>query len=198
MFSNVKAISPVEQDFVWYAEYSNGSHYSEFDLITKKENNFYQINQQSTIRFGLIGHNMKLYYETYGGIFKLAGQMLEFIYKVGDKEYYLTGQNQMYNDIITYKDAESSLSLRENVPSTGTITQFNFGYKTNLNIDGVNFHFKPICKIPRNKPIYMNFWLVADQDLDGTFIIKKNGFVVDQFEAPLTKGTGGELNWIIV
>lgn len=194
MFSENIRYSPVNQDFVWVAEYINGSHYSEFDFSTKQENNFYNIKRNELIRFGLIGRGFKLYYEAIGGIFKLNGQMIEVAYEVDGKEYNLTGHQKFYNDIIAYKDAESVLTLN----STGTkdhITQYNFGYKVGLKFNEVNFSFKPLFKIPFNKPMYLNFRLVADEDLNGFLLIKRNGFVVDRFRAPLQKNVSGELNW---
>lgn len=196
MFSKNRKYSPVKQDFIWLAEYADGNHYSEFDFHTKQENNFYNINRSSLIRFGLIGHGMELYYEVLGGIFKLNGQMVEIIYKVDDKEYYLTGQQKMYNDIISYKDAESIFTLNPNEAARTNITQFNFGYKVDIEIEGIKFNFKPICKIPSNEPIYINFRLVSSESLDGILIIKKNGFITKEFKAPLEKNIGGELNWI--
>lgn len=190
--------SPVNQDFIWLAEYVDGKHLSEFDLETKEENNFYNIERDKLLRFGLIGHGIKLYYEVYGGIFKVAGQMIEVIYKVGEKEYYLTGQQSMYNDIISYKNAEATINLLSGGGEMNSqITQFNFGYKTNLNVDGVNFNFKAICMIPYRQEAFMNFWLVSDQEVDGHLVIKRNGKVVQEIKAPLHNNVGGEVNWLI-
>lgn len=195
---NNNYISPVNQDFIWMAEYMDGNHLSEFDLVTKIENNFYDIERDKLLRFGLIGHGIKLYYEVYGGIFKVAGQMIEVLYKVGDKEYYLTGQQAMYCDIISYKNAEATINLLSGGGEMNSqITQFNFGYKTNLNIDGINFNFKAICMIPYMQNAYMNLWLVADRELDGQVVIKRNGKIVQEIEAPLHNNVGGEVNWLI-
>lgn len=190
--------SPVSQDFLWLAEYMDGNHLSEFDVVTKEENSFYAIERNKLVRFGLFGHGMNLFFEVYGGIFKLAGQMVEVIYKADGKEYYLTGQQQMYQDIITYKHAEATINLlNAGGVSNNVITQFNFGYKTSLNIDGVNFSFKAICMIPYGNPVHMNFRLVADQNLDGVIQIKKNGRVIEEIIAPLAVGVGGEINWMV-
>lgn len=190
--------SPVNQDFVWLAEYMNGTELCEYDVLTKDENSFYSIQRENLLRFGLFGHGMKMYYEVFGGIFKIAGQMIEVIYKVGDKEYYLTGQQAMYKDIITYKNAEATINLFDGKGGMNSnITQFNFGYKTTLDIDGVQFNFKAITSIPFGNPSYMTFWLVADQELEGKLQIKKNGRVIEEIDAPLSKDVGGELNWTI-
>lgn len=197
MFSKNRKYSPVSQDFIWLAEYFDGSYYSEFDFSTKQENNFYNIQKDKLIRFGLIGCGMELYYEAIGGVFKLNGQMIEVIYEVDGKEYYLTGQQKYYNDIISYKDAESLLTLDPNKDVQTNITQFNFGYKVELEIDDIQFNLKSICKIPFNEPVHFNFRLVSNKDLNGFLIIKRNGFVTDKFHAPLQEGISGELNWIL-
>lgn len=190
-------VSPVQQDFIWIAEYVDGTNYCEFDLKTKQENNFYQIKKNETLRFGIIGHSMKMIFEVFGGVFKINGQMIEILYKTEEKEYHLTGQQKMYNDLITYKDAESSINLLGGGINSTSITQFNFGYKINLNIDNVNFNFKPIFKLPYGTPAYFNFWLVSDTNLNGIVQIKKNGKIVEQIKAPLKAGIGGEINWTI-
>lgn len=188
--------SPVSQDFVWLADYTDGNHLCEFDVLTKEENSFYAIERNKLLRFGLFGHEMNLYFEVYGGMFKLAGQLIEVIYKVGEKEHYLTGQQQMYDDIITYKHADATINLFGGGGGVSSvITQFNFGYKTTLDIDDINFNFKAICMIPYGKPVYMNFRLVADKELNGRLLIKKNGRVVEELDAPLAPGIGGEVNW---
>ncbi len=193
---NGRRVSPVSQDFIWVAEYADGSNIAEFDLLTRKENSFYSIQRDKLIRFGLIGHGMGLYYEVPGGIFKLNGRMIELIYKTKVREYYLTGHAKMYNDIITYKDAEAVLKLDGTTQSN--ITQFNFGYKQELEFeDGLKFNLRVLCKIPYNQPIYMNIRLVANKEVCGFLHIKRNGLVCDVFEAPLRKGVGGELNWVV-
>lgn len=189
--------SPVKfQDFIWIASYFDDTFLPEYNYDNLKENSFYSIERDKLIRFGLVGYGMSLYFEVLGGIFKLAGQMIEVLYKVENKEYHLTGQPFiMYNDIITYKDAEATMNLKTGKTSNGMITQYNFGYKQHLNIDGVNFNFRAICCIPYGRKVYMNFRLVADQELNGVLCIKRNGRVVAEINAPLNKSMGGEVNW---
>lgn len=201
VFTNIGGHSPVGQDFVWLAEYVDGTHLSEFDFSTKEENSFYDIQKEKLIRFGLVGHGLKLFNEA-SGIFNLSGQEIVAAYKYDGKEIPLMGSiRHKYNDIIAYKDAESVTSIRP-IPGTGgtmvnRINQFNFGYKTSLHIDGVNFNFRALCCVPFNNSMYMNFRLVADQELDGTLVIYKNGLPVEEFTAPLSAQVGGELNWIV-
>lgn len=192
-------VSPVNQDFIWMAEYSDGSYLSEYDFTTKLPNNFYTIERSRVIRFGLLGQGMHLYYESFGGTLKLKGQMYQLVYKVGDEEYHLTGQPIMYSDLISYKDAESTARMTASPEGrfTDRIVQFNFGYKQQLTIKDVNFQVKLLCRIPYDKPAYLTIRLVTDRDLDGKLLIKRNGFTCDEFHAPLAEGVGGELNWII-
>jgi len=189
--------SPVNfQDFIWIATYFDNTFLSEYNFDDKRENSFYDIDRNRLLRFGLVGYGMNLYFEVLGGIFKIAGQMIEVVYKLNDKIYYLTGQPLiMYNDIITYKDAESILDVRNGQTMRNMITQYNFGYKQNLHIDGVNFNFKAICSIPYGKPVFLNLRLVADQNLNGYLCIKKNGVYVAEIYAPLEANVGGEVNW---
>ncbi|MED2440561.1 hypothetical protein P4W20_27265, partial [Bacillus thuringiensis] len=64
-------------------------------------------------------------------------------------------------------------------------------------VEGINFHFKPIVKLPLNQPAMINLRMVADQKLDGKVIIVNNGRVAFETKAPLEPNIGGELNWII-
>lgn len=189
--------SPVAQDFIWMAEYADGTHFSEFDMETKVENSFYSIDKQKLIRFGVIGHGQKFYYEVFGGIWKLAGQMVELIYKEGDKEYPLTGRDLIYNDIITYKDAENLVNLVNGGVSKTQITQFNVGYKIQFTCQGVMFYLQTICKVPYGQPTYLNIRLVADKTIKGTLVLRKNGIVSQEFPAPLVRNVAGELNWVV-
>lgn len=199
MFVSVNPYSPVKQDFIWLGEYSDGTHLSEFDLQTGEENSFYSIQRDKLIRFGLIGHGLRMYYEVFGGVFKLAGTMYEVIYQTDKDEYYLTGQPQAYRDIICYKDAETLVDLTANyakqLPSQ--ITQYNFGYKEQLTIKGVKFNFKAVCKIPFGQPAMLYFRVVANKKLNGRLVIKRNGFKLDEIGAPLKPNVGGEIHWVV-
>ncbi|MGG0807025.1 hypothetical protein ABE144_05110, partial [Brevibacillus laterosporus] len=142
MLSHIIPYSPVPQrEFIWLAEYVDGTHLSEFDFNTKQENDFYSIDKKTVVRFGLIGHGHKLYYETFGGHFKLGNGQIDLVYKTGDKEYFLTGQNEFYQDLITFKRAEAEINL---LNSTGElspiITEYVFGYKHKLIFEDISFH----------------------------------------------------------
>ncbi|MFF2017215.1 hypothetical protein [Paenibacillus sp. NPDC058177] len=195
IFNNHSGISPVAQDFIWLGEYYDGTYLAEFDLTTGIENSFYSINKSKLIRFGILGHNYKLFFE-HDGVFNLNGAGIEVVYRHGEKEYNLTGHSGKFSDIITYKDAESTVNLAGGGGLTNTvINQYNFGYKSVIELDGVTFQFKATCKIPFGQAMYMNFWLVADKKLDGVLVIKKNNRIVEEINAPLRKGVGGEVNF---
>lgn len=192
--------SPVAQDFVWVAEYPDGTHLSEFDFNTKEENSFYHIDRKRLFRFGLVGHGQKIYFER-DGLFNVAGRFIQFFYEVGGKRLPLNGHfSYNVNDIITFKDAEalvSSTSREKQGTLRSNITQFNLGYKANINVEGINFNFKPIIQLPFNQPAKISLRLVADKKLDGKFIITNNGRVAFETVAPLEPNVGGELNWVI-
>lgn len=196
MFINDNLYSPNSQQLIWCAEYIDGTSLCEVDLDTLEENTFKQIQKDKLLRFGLFGSGTKSYYEVYSGIFKIVGQMIQVSYATEDKQYDLMGQPLMYyNDVIAYKDAE--FVFDPTVPNSGInrITQFNFGYKQKLNIDGVNFSFKAICQFPLNQGIQIELTVVSDIDLKGRLVIRRNNVIVDEFDAPLKKNVGGEITW---
>lgn len=205
VFSRCNGYSPVTQDFIWLGEYVDGTHLAEFDFTTKQENNFYRIQRSKLIRFGLVGHGQKLFFEK-DGTFNLAGRIIDVTYSTPDKDYFLTGNIQnTYTDIISYKDAEarglanfSPMTLGNGGNLSSTITQYNFGYKSTFLVDNVTIHFKAICCIPFQSPFYMNFWLVSDKKLDGKLQIRVNGLIANEFHSPLRPNIGGELNWQVI
>ncbi|OCL28614.1 hypothetical protein U472_00205 [Orenia metallireducens] len=202
----VQAFSPVKQDFIWVGEYLNGTLFSEYDFKTKEHNDFYQIDRKKLIRFGLVGHGRKVYYEVPDGTFKIFGQRIDIIYRTKERDYLLTGNpRQNYNDIITYKDAETVMNIRKLAPGVkpqnqlkrdpSRINQYNLGYKAKLTFNNVDFHFKSIFKMPFNKKPYIYIWLVSNKDLEGELVFIRNGKETDRIKAPLEVDVGGELNW---
>ncbi|NGQ95330.1 hypothetical protein G3578_09200 [Brevibacillus sp. SYP-B805] len=203
MFSQTNGYSPVAQDFIWLGEYVDGTHLAEFDFVTKEENSFYSLQKDKLIRFGLIGHGHKMFYEA-DGRFNISGRVVDFIYSTSENDFFLTsGFSTFSRDPITYKDAVARLAsfhdphTQGGFAGNGSITQFTFGYKSVLEVHGVKFNFKVLCHIPFNSPAYMNLRLVADTKLNGKFQIRVNGLVVSEFHAPLEPNVGGELNWLI-
>lgn len=203
MFQFVFPHSPVDQDFVWLAEYQDNEYLSEYDFIAdeegvKKEHAFQEIEKERLVRFGLVGHGNKMFFEANGGIFKINGAMYEVLYKEGEQEFYLTGQNQCYNDIIQYKEAEVLFNpFDPNAEQFKRVAQYNFGYKTELAVHDVNFNFKAICGIPMDGQPFINFWLVSSRELNGRLIMKRNGQVIEEIEAQMEPNKGYELKWYL-
>ncbi|MFC9775517.1 hypothetical protein [Paenibacillus chitinolyticus] len=198
-FQTSPPYSPVSQPLIWLAEYENGEFFSEYEPDTKEEHGFSAIERDRLVRFGQIGLGHRFYYEVSGGIFKIDGKMIELVYKHDDQEYALTGQQQPYRDLIAYKDMEFTFNPHgEAGNGTDQIIQYNFGYKAELHIGSVQFHFQILYKIPTDgRPAYFYIKLVSDKTLDGELVIKRNGVVTDTVNAPLTKNKGGEINWFL-
>lgn len=194
-FNTVDGKSPVAQDFIWLAECYDGTHLAEFDFGTKEENDFYAIQRDKMLRFGLVGHGMKLFFES-DGVFNLNGKSVDLIYRTKDKEYFLTGHHGKYKDIITYKDAECAFDSAYGLGKS-SITQFNFGYKAEVTVEGVTFNIKPVVKIPFNQPVHLSLWVVANKKLDGELVIRFNNRESQVIKAPLKKGVGGDVNWVV-
>lgn len=195
----IKKYSPVEQELIWISEYVDGTFLTEYDFITKKENSFYSIDKNKLIRFGIVGCGHKFFYEVFGGTFNIDGHMFEFVYEEGGKEYYLTGQNQFYRDLIQYKDAETMFDpTGSSSERSDVITQFNFGYKTSVDFEDVSFNFKAISCIPMFKGVpYFSLKLVSNRDMNGKIKVRHNCILIDEFDAPLKANIGGEINWAV-
>lgn len=200
MFENTNGISPVNQDFIWLADYSDGTSVSEFNSITSEKNNFYMIDKSKLIRFGMIGQQMKLYFDIDTGMFYLNGLQVLLSYKTKDREYNLTGYgNGSYNDIITYKDAYTDANLfNPNGKFVSHIHQYNFGFKKKLVFDdGVEFAFQSIMSIPYNTKAFMEFKLVSNVDMDGELYIKRLGGIAESIKIPLVSDYAMICEWVI-
>lgn len=197
MFGNVIPYSPVEQDYIWLAEYYSGG-ISEFDLETKEDNSFHDIGKDKLQRFGLIGKGKKMWFECYRGLFNINGDVYELVYKT-DKEYKLTGQNMFQRDIITYKKAiaEAEIKGKRAGKFSSKIVAYYFGYKTEFTVDDITFNFKPIICVPIKQLVYIDIHLVVNRDLKGELLFIKNNKVMDKVYAPLTKDVAGGMQWIL-
>lgn len=184
------------QDFIWIAQYMDGSILSEFDLQSGQEHPFYAINRDYLRSFGLYsGAGADMYFDVPTGMFFIMGRLYEFIFKTDSEEYYLTGSQQRYQDIITYKDAEAVFSPFGGRPPRNGIVQYNFGYKTLLNFkDGTQISYKAILHIPYGKPTYFTIRLVSNKPLKGSLLVKRQGQVVDFFPGELSPELAGEIN----
>lgn len=208
MFNQFKEINAnineiINRDFIWVSEYLNGSLIYEYDKEKGIENNFYSIDKNQLLRFGLIGHGMRLYYETFNGSFFLNDKKVDVIYKdENGTEYNLTNNNSFYNDIIQYKDCSSVMNTRKlnnNIfQHSERIESYNFGYKHKLSINGVNFSYRLIVKIPYNQPVRLNIKIVADKTMNGSLIIRKNNYEDIKYYAPIKANNGGELDWVVI
>jgi hypothetical protein len=200
MFKDCPSISPVEQDYVWLAEYYQG-HMSEFDFETKKENSFYDIDKEKLVRFGLVGRNKKMFFECSRGSFNLLGKRIDIQYRTDDAVYALTSQNLYQRDIITYKRAvsESSVGRQSEGTMTSRILSYSFGYKSEMKIGDAVFNFKPIITLPdgMDSNYVLTVDLKADKDINGRLELVKGGEVVASHEAPLKADMTGRLHWKI-
>lgn len=199
-----KIKSPVKQEIIWLAEYADGTYLTEFDLNTQKPNKLDMIRKTDIIRFGLVGIDVPVYYEVYGGYFNVAGRGIQVRYEEDGKEYYLIGQNKPYNNFLSIKRGESVLNFgdltRDVVAwgkNAGQIIEHTFGYRENLEVNGVKFIFEALCTIPYQKPVFMTFKLIADKDMDGKLVIMRNGKDFTSIEAPLKVGELGETSWMV-
>jgi hypothetical protein len=194
MFGKIKPYSPVDQNYIWIAEYYSGG-ISEFDLETKEGNSFYDIDKSKLQRFGLIGKGKKMWFECYRGPFNINGDVYNLAYRL-DKIYMLTGQDMFQRDIITYKKAIADIDLTKRAGSSKSrIVGYYFGYKTEFKIDGIKFNFKPIVCIPVGQPMYIDIHLVANRDLEGELLFIKNDEIIDTIYAPLKKDVAGGIQW---
>lgn len=198
-FNTVKPISTMpDMEFMYIIEYINGSIETEHDSNNGKINNFSMIQRNQLLRMGIIGHGNKMYYDVPTGIFHYADRQVEILYKDGDTVYNLTNQMILYNDPIYFQEAYSDFNAISGKVSSSVIYAYDFGYKTKLNINGVNFSFKPIMNIPCNQPLNMKIRLVADKDLNGQLIIKVNNMKTYAYDAPLKANIAGELTWVAI
>lgn len=184
--------SPVQQDFVWCAEYADGTDYWEFDPHTKAENAFIGIRRKDLIRFGLIGQGAKMYFEVYGGYFKIAGHLIELSFVQNDQVYPLTGLSVMYHHILTFKHAVADLiSYNRTKPS---IQEYMFGYEQEVMIDGLPVTLRVLCHVPFKQPLYFSFELKTSEPIKGKLRVHKNR-TTDEFDAELEANEQGVLNW---
>lgn len=203
MFSEINPESPnKKQHFMWVAEYFGDKFLSEFDVNTKKENNFKDIEKDKLVRFGLVGNSKKMWFECNGGTFNIVGRKIDVIFQANGKDYPLTGNgNNFLNDVITYKQATIDASLGRSSGTSGKFTSkiigYFFGYKTQMKINDLNFTFKPIVSLPLSKPAYMQINLMVDEDIDGKLIFIRNREVVDEFDKSFVKGKSEQINWLI-
>ena len=190
--------SPVPQAYIWVADYYDGTHLAEFDLETKKPNNYYSIDKDKLIGFGIIGQGSQLYFNVANGVFHVNNDKFSISYVANDIEYPLTGRTFLYNDIDQYKNASSDAKLNSRDKEgkfTNTIDCFNFGYKKNMTLNDTYIQFESTLSLPNKNIPYLQISITSDQDLNGQLIIRKNGLMIDQFPAPLKANHAGIIHW---
>ncbi|PZT57519.1 hypothetical protein [Paenibacillus silvae] len=190
--------SPVPQKYIWVADYYDDTNLTEYDLQTKKSNDFYNIDRDKLIGFGIIGQGSQLYYNVANGVFHVNQDRFAISYIVDDEELPLTGRTFLYNDHIQFKNGSSEATL--NTKSIegkfkNSIDCFNFGYKKTMNLNDVNINYQSILSLPDREIPYLQIKITSDQDLNGQLVVRKNGVVIDQFNAPLKANHSGIINW---
>jgi hypothetical protein len=187
------------QAFMWFGEYVNGTHITEFSEYNGDKTDFYKINKSNLITFGLSGQGFLFYFDTATGVFNLNGSKVYATYETKDRTYDLSGMRSKstFTDVITYKDAYTDASLHN--PRKGYssgINQYNLGYKTKISFEnGVQFSLQNILMIPKNNPAYLEIKIVSNTDLDGELVIKRLGVGEERLKAPLKKNYAGFCHW---
>lgn len=196
-----KIHSPVNhQEYVWVAEYFDGTHITEYDFSTNKPNGFNSINKNKVIRFGLIGNSSQVYFDVGNGVFTVNNHRITVSYKTAEKEYPLTGRALIYNDLITYKDAVSDtnvMSRKRRGSFLTKIVQYNVGYKKVMELHDALINFQCVFSIPTEESAFLAIKITSNQDLDGSLVVRRNGKIVDEIYAPLKAKHTGILNWTI-
>lgn len=194
------AKSPVQsQKYIWLAEYFDGSYLTEYDLENRKTNSFYDIDKERLIRFGLIGCGNQVYFDVANGIFNVNRDRINISYTANGVDYPLTGRTFLYNDIIQFKEAVADANIFSKQNSSGrlhsNITAHAIGYKKAMELAGVNIHFQTILHLPLDQPAYLQIKISSSQDLSGKLIVRMNGLVASEIEAPLKANMAGIINW---
>jgi len=189
-----------QRDFIWIAEYNNGLILPEFALENGlvKQNSFFDIDKQNLLRFGYVGHGMDFYFESFNGVIKINGNEYTIKYiDSEDKVYEFTNQNVLYNEIIQFKNSASYFNPLQEGTSIERIEAYNLGYKGSFLINGKEFSFKAIIKIPFNQPVKIEYRIVSKESLKGNIVIAKNQFQKFDYHAELNPDEACELSWVV-
>ncbi|MFS0855125.1 hypothetical protein [Paenibacillus taichungensis] len=191
---------PTIQNFIWVADYYDGTSFLEYDTKLKKKNNYNEIEREKLIAFGLIGEGSQIYFDVANGIFNINGHRLMVSYQAGDQEYPLTGRTLVYNDIEQYKNASSDaniLSRKTQGNFDSQIDQYNIGYSKQMYLLDANINFKCILSIPYNQKPFLQIEILSDKEMDGKLIFRTNGLITDEYQAPLVSNMSNNINWEI-
>ncbi|MET4561041.1 hypothetical protein ABIA69_002186 [Lysinibacillus parviboronicapiens] len=196
LFSSSGNLQAIDIPFNWNADYVNGKNYAEYDLLTHKKNDFYLIQRNQVVRFGLFGQGMKFFFEMSDGSFNLRGRRIEIDYIDEDgKTYHLT-TNFENKDLITYKEAFTDFSNVQGIQKSN-LKSINFGYKTTYKKDDVRLFFQPVVSLPFNESAFIEVKLTSNKPMNGHLVFKSRGIEVERFYAPLEANRAGQMNWTI-
>lgn len=196
LFANAGNNQAISIPFNWNADYANGKNYTEYDLLTHKKNDFYLIQKNQVIRFGLFGMGMKFYFEMSDGSFNLNGRRVDVAYEDENGEIYHLTTNFEKKDLITYKEAFTDYSEVQGVQKSN-LKSINFGYKTVYKKNDVQLFFQPIVSLPFSESAFIEVKLTSNKPMNGCLIFKSRGVEVERFEAPLEAHRAGQMNWTI-
>lgn len=196
LFANAGNNQAISIPFNWNADYADGKNYAEYDLLTHKKNDFYLIQKNQVIRFGLFGQGMKFYFEMSDGSFNLNGKRVEIEYEDENGEIYHLTTNFENKDLISYKEAYADYNNVQGVQRSN-IKSINFGYKTVYKKNDVQLFFQPIVSLPFNESAFIELKLTSNKDMNGSLIFKVRGIEVERFKAPLEVNRAGQINWVI-
>lgn len=195
LFSSANHMNAITYPFNWNADYYDGSYYSEFDLSSHKKNDFYLIQRDKTIRFGLFGQNMKFYFEN-DGSFNLKGRRIEIEYHKYNGEIISLTTNFNKKDLITYKEAYTDYSNKQGIQKSN-LKSINFGYKTKIKNGDMELFFQPIVSLPFSSSAYIEVKLTSNISDDGQLVFKSRGMEIQRFDAPLLENLSMQMNWTI-
>lgn len=184
--------SPIENSrlFLWFAQYDNDEYFYEYD---NKFNEFDSIKKNELKNFGMIGMNMVMQYDVKTGIFDICNRKISFAFEDKDgNKIDLTNSDQLYNDCISYKSAETVLIGKNQGRSS--ITGYHFGYKTSVG----GFNLKVIVHIPMYGRVNMDVSINTDKDICGDLCIIRNGNYEKSISLELIKNQTSTINWVVV
>ena len=196
IFADSRNIQAISLPFNWNADYADGKNYAEYDLLTHKKNDFYLIQKNQVIRFGLFGQGMKFFFEMSDGSFYLHGRRIEIEYINDDGKTFSLTTNFTNKDLITYKEAFTDYNNTQGVQKSN-LKSINFGYKTIYQKDDVQLYFQPIVSLPFSESAFIEVKLTSNKDLNGHLVFKSRGVEVERFYAPLEANISGQMNWTI-
>jgi hypothetical protein len=195
IFSQSRIPNAANIPFNWVADYFDGTYLSEYDFASHHPNNFYSIKQHNTIRFGLVGQQMRFFFENIDGAFSLNGRRVDVAYEIDGKSYLLTN-NTNKKDFITYKQAYTGFSHTSGVQRSN-LESISFGYKTTYKRDNIELFFQPVVTLPFNDNAFMEIKLTSNKTLNGELVFITRGKEVERFHAPLEANVSGQINWTV-